>query len=133
MTTLAFVVRRVTATMTMLFLLGCTPDNYSAIPIQTWQGIDVLVETRPSPPTPGMNEAWVILTDAGKRPVPDAIVYIRATGASEWKQGIQDGHTGVFRRAIHIAEPARQRVEIKLVRRGVEGLLEFSTAATGQL
>lgn len=118
--------------MSTLFLLGCTPNNYSAIPIQTWQGIEVLVETRPAPPTPGMNEVWVILTDTEKRPIPDAIVNIRATSASEWKQGIQDGHTGVFRRAIRIADPAHQRIEIKLERKGVVGLLEFTTAATGQ-
>lgn len=120
------VVRRVGVVLSILFSLGCTPDNYSAIPIQTWQGIDVLVETRPTPPTPGMNEIWVILTDAGKHPIPDVIVYLKATGASEWIQAIQDGHTGVFRRAIHIAEPTRQRIEIKLERRGVEGLLAFS-------
>lgn len=113
-----------------LGLGACTPKNFAPIPSQTWQGVNVQIETRPSPPVQGMNEMWVMLTDDRHRPVFDVIVNLRATSIQEWQQGIQDGRTGVFRRAIRITDPQQQKIEVRLTRRGQETVLEFPMVGT---
>ena len=113
-----------------LGLTACTPENFAPIPSQNWQGIDVRIETHPAPPVQGMNEIWVMLTDDRRRPVFDALVNLRATSVQDWQQGIQDGHTGVFRRAILVSDPQRQKIEVKLTRRGQEAILAFPMVGT---
>ena len=119
--------------LAFLGLGACTPENFAPIPSQTWQGVDVQIETRPSPPVQGMNEMWVMLTDDHHRPVFDVIVNLRATSIQEWQQGIQDGRTGVFRRAIRITDPQQQKIEVKLTRRGQEAILEFPMTGTSAI
>lgn len=92
----------------MLLLIGlltaCSGAGPAArIPAQQWQNIVVEVQTRPEPVQPGMNEFLVLVTEERGRPVHDLIISMRVRADEPWRQAIQDGHSGVYRRALGLA------------------------------
>jgi len=95
-----------------LLLGACGPaDTAGQIGTQRWGNFDVAVELRPSPPREGHNEVVVIVSGERHRPVYDALVFVRSEKEQPWVQAIQDGHVGVYRRAVlfrHRADPALQ-------------------------
>lgn len=120
-----------------LSLPGCS-DNGSApgIPAQHWGDAEIDVQTRPMEVRPGMVEFLIIATTERGLPVHDMVVSVRMDKADPWSQTIQDGHSGVYRRAIWVA--AGQDTLYLQLRRGKEiDVLEFSlrpvlpAAATG--
>jgi hypothetical protein len=90
-----------------------------------WNGLDVSVESRPSPPRAGNNEVVVMVTGERHRPVFDAIVELRARSDADWVQAIEDGHVGVYRRAVNFGDANRAVLEVRLRRGGDEGTLSF--------
>jgi len=108
-------------------VLGCAPENLPTMPEQTWQDMTVHVEARPTPLKSGISEFWIILNDARGLPVHDVMVTMRAD-AGDWQQAIQDGHTGVYRRAVLIKEPARAVLTVRLRRKDQTGELFFPLA-----
>ncbi len=107
----------------MLFLLpmaGCSEDHSADIPPQKWQGMDVRVESRPSPPRTGMNEFLVLITDQRGRPGYDLVVSLRTADLDPWTQAIQDGQVGVYRRAAKVAPGARSVLQVQIKRNDTE-------------
>lgn len=93
-------------------------------PPQQWGDITVVAESRPSPPRVGMNEFLIIATAAGGKPAWDMVVMLRPEADESWRQAIQDGESGVYRKALPlVAGP--QSVHVKLTRNGDETMLEF--------
>lgn len=115
-----------------LSLGGCEDGPRYVVPSQTWHDITVRIESRPAPPVPGMNEFWVILNDARGIPVPNAVVSVRAASAT-WSQAIQDGHTGVYRRAIRVEDPTRHPLVVQLRLGKEQGELTFALDVEPQL
>lgn len=109
-------------------LSACEPAVQYEIPRQKWNDVVVRIESRPAPPTPGMNEFWIILNDTTGRPVTNVVVSVRASSSS-WNQAIQDGHTGVFRRAIRVDDPSSTPLLVQLRKGKQEAELSFSLAA----
>lgn len=91
---------------------GCSNGD-SAVPSQRWGDVIVQVETRPFPVETGMNEVLVIATDERGRPASELRVSARADDSEQWKQLIQDGLSGVYRRAVLIRSDT-QRLQIEL-------------------
>ncbi len=93
-----------------VILSGCSaePEAISA-PIK-WKEAIIELESHPSPVVAGMNEFMVLATEERGRPVRDLVISLKA-GNGQWRQAIQDGHSGVYRRAL--AVPAGS-VEIEL-------------------
>ncbi len=92
----------------VLCLSACSaPEEYVPIPVQNWDGTLIEIQTRPAPVSAGMNEFLVIATLERGKPVHDLIVSLRASDAQEWKQAIQDGHSGVYRKAVMVPKGAR--------------------------
>lgn len=91
---------------------GASPE----VPSQMWGDTEVSVETRPVLPTVGMNEFLVIATRKPRKPAFDLMVSIRMSESDPWRQAIQDGHVGVYRRALKVADPATQAVLVRLER-----------------
>jgi len=87
----------------VLFLSACSDPNVPKSPPQYWQGLEIVLETRPQVVTPGMNEFLVIITDKRGLPGSDLVVSLRTSETAAWSQAIQDGHSGVFRRAVRLA------------------------------
>lgn len=93
-------------------------------PPQQWGNASIAVQTRPAPPRVGMNEFLVIGTESGGKPAWNMIVMLR-TGADEnWRQAIQDGESGVYRKALPL-DPGQQILHVLLRRGGEETVLEF--------
>ncbi len=110
----------------MLALLGgCSGDRAPDSVPQQWQGLEVRVESRPSPPAPGMNEFLVIMTDRRGQPGWDYLVEVRSADGDPWKQAIQDGREGVFRRAAMVAPGERSVLQVRLRRNDQETVLRF--------
>jgi len=109
-------------------LSGCSaaPEAISD-PIK-WEEAVIELQSHPSPVAVGMNEFMVVATEERGRPVRDLIISLRA-GNGQWRQAIQDGHSGVYRRAL--AVPAGSvEIELKVRRKRTEneGILIFPIA-----
>ncbi len=108
----------------LLLLVACGGDRVADTQPQKWQDAEVRVESRPSPPRPGVNEFLVIVT--GKRgPVHDIMVSVRTDDQDQWIQAIQDGEVGVYRRAAKVAPGTRSVLQVQMKHNGVEGVLRF--------
>lgn len=88
-----------------LGLAGCGEEQILRLGPQNWNDLQFIVEARPAPIRVGMNEFIVIASRKEVRPGYDLIVSLRVDEKKEWKQAIQDGYTGVYRRAIRINDP----------------------------
>lgn len=109
----------------LLLLAAC--DGGNSVPDmqpQMWEGAEVRVESRPSPPRAGINEFLVIVT--GERgPVHDIMVSVRTDDHDQWVQAIQDGEVGVYRRAATVGSGTRSVLQVQLKRHGTEEVLLF--------
>ncbi len=120
---------RAAALTLALLLAACDADvaRY-APPDQRWHEWTVHVESRPAPLQKGMNEFWVVISDAhGARPKEGMLVRIR-TPESDWIQAIPDGGTGVYRRSAPVRNPDRARLLVRIREEGGkrrEGSLMF--------
>ena len=110
----------------MMFLLtacgGAKPEG--SIPPQQWQNIEFQIQTRPEVIQPGMIEFLVLATELHGRPVHDLVISLRMQEDDAWRQAIQDGLSGVYRRALHV--PASTTgVSVLVQRKGAEEKIEL--------
>lgn len=110
-----------------LLLAGCGGEPPLRFGPQTWQDISVFVETRPSPPRAGMNEFLVVATRKDRSHAWQLIVSLRTNPADDWRQAIQDGHVGVYRKALPVEDPAVDVLYLQVLdkRSGQTGELRF--------
>jgi hypothetical protein len=107
-------------------LASCSSgEDASQIGVRSWGTYDVAVEVRPSPPRPGHNEVVVIITGEHHRPVYDALVAVRADPDQPWVQAIEDGHVGVYRRAVVFGRGPAASLQVRLQRADAQSVLEF--------
>lgn len=100
-------------------LSSCADENAVRLGPQEWDETRFIVESRPSPVSRGMTEFIVIATRGSAKPGVGYIVSLRASEEKPWKQAIQDGYTGVYRRAVWVEDPQAGRLEVH-VRKGDE-------------
>lgn len=112
-------------------LVACSGGDSFSIGTQRWKDVQIVVESRPSPPEAGMNEFLVIASKKSGLPESGLIVSLRTNEQESWKQCIQDGHVGVYRRAIRVANPDKDVLEV-FIQRGdeEEGILKFPLKQT---
>ncbi len=106
---------------------GSSSDSY-VVGSGRWDAYDVSVESRPAPPRAGNNEVVVIITGERRQPVFDALVLVRAQPSAPWVQAIEDGHVGVYRRAVNFGHGSSAAIEVKLIRAEQEAILSFPVA-----
>lgn len=85
-----------------LLVAACSKGDQARIPVQVWNGIKVKIETHPYPVRAGYNEIWLMARRVEGGPAHNIIVSLRANESKEWVQSVQDGHIGVFRRAVEV-------------------------------
>ncbi len=91
-----------------------------------WLGnVEILVESRPGKPKVGMNEFLVIATHKDRKPAYRYIISIGIKGSNKWRQSIQDGYSGVYRRAIQVNNPSVDVLAVKLEKAGKTEVLYF--------
>lgn len=115
----------------LLLLQACSGGDVPQIPAQHWQDVTIELQTRPLRMRPGMNEFLVIATDSRGLPVHEMVVSLRMDEADPWSQTMQDGFSGVFRRAINV-EAGQDRVFVQLRRDKESVTLEFPLTAVIQ-
>lgn len=93
-----------------------------------WHGMDVVVESRPNPPTKGMNEFLVTVTDKHGRPGFDMVVSLRANEHDPWTQAIQDGQMGVYRRAVKVDPAIDTVLQVQIEAKGKADVINFPFA-----
>lgn len=104
---------------------ACSGGNDAAgPPSQQWGTANIAVQVRPVPPRAGMNEFLVIGTESGGKPVWNMMVMLRTDADEGWRQAIQDGESGVYRKALPL-EPGQQALHVMLRRGAEETVLEF--------
>lgn len=109
-----------------LLLNACSEEQHVAqIPPQKWNDYTVEMQSRPSPVVPGMNEFIVIISHGKGKPAHDFIVSVRIDDTAPWKQMIQDGYMGVFRRAVAVRDPSSEELNVQIQHGDDIGYLRF--------
>jgi hypothetical protein len=98
-----------------MFIAACGSSSAYVLGPKMYNDISILVEIRPGSPTVGMNEFLVMATHKNRIPASEYIVSIKIKGQDDWHQSIQDGATGVYRRAIRVNDPATDVLTVQLV------------------
>ncbi len=100
-----------------LLLAGCgAPPEGTRLPPQKWDNVIFELESRPMPVRVGMNELLVLATEERGRPVGDLLIDVRASEELAWRQTIQDGLSGVYRRAIRVP-PGATGISLRIKRK----------------
>lgn len=97
-------------------LSACADEQTVILGPQEWQDLSIRVETRPSPLRVGMNEFIVIASRDEYKPGVGLVVRLRVGENEKWRQAIQDGFTGVYRRAVRVDDPATQSLSVHMRR-----------------
>jgi len=95
-------------------LIGCGRGNAYILVPQQWDNTEFIVEIRPGAPRVGMNEFVVIATGLDRVPAYAYVISIQIEGGHKWAQMIQDGHSGVYRRAVAVRDPANDILHVKV-------------------
>lgn len=105
-------------------LIAACGDPIPTLPPKSWADITVVVETRPPVLQSGMNEFIVIASRSDRRSAHDLIVELRIN-EGRWRQAIQDGHVGAYRRAMRVDDPQNDVLFVKIEDDNREGVLRF--------
>jgi len=106
-----------------LALYGCSGDTQES-PVENWRDLQVHVESRSYGPIPEMKEVLVFVN---RRVLPawDCRVDLRTSDADPWKQAIEDGHVGVYRRAAKVDEHEHSVLQVWIRAEGNETILRI--------
>jgi hypothetical protein len=97
-----------------LALAGCGSDDADSLGQQRLGDVIIEVQCRPTPIALGMNEFLVLATDVNGAPAHDMLVDLRMKDGAEWQQAIQDGFSGVYRKALEVKsldDPLQVRIK----------------------
>ena len=108
-----------------LNLSGCGRDSAYVLGPKQWKDISVFVEIRPTPPIVGMNEFLVVATHTDGKPAYEYVVSVKTSQMTEWVQAIQDGHSGIYRRAVRIDDTRSDELEVMFKAQNGAGHLVF--------
>ncbi len=127
--------KRFALLLAVVLLMACSGEDYApgsnAIPPQYIDDIQLRLESRPEPVRPGMNEFLVIATTKRGLAAYNMVVSLRTSEQQEWRQAIEDGESGVYRRAL-LLRPGDKAlfVEVRQPRRGKTKVLRFPIQLT---
>jgi len=107
-----------------LILSGCGSGVSSTLGQQRLADVVIEVQCRPAPVTIGMNEFLVIATDIHGGPVHNLLVELRLKDDEDWRQAIQDGFSGVYRKALGVGS-LQDLLRVRIKRGGTETELRF--------
>ncbi len=103
-----------------LLLLACgVPEDQYQIPAQKWEDIVIKVESQPAPVVVGMNEFLILATLERGKPVHELVIALRGGDSEPWQQAIQDGFSGVYRKAV-IVPPGVDELQVQVRRKRTE-------------
>ena len=108
-----------------LLLAGCGSDEtVHYLGTQQWNDVSVAVEARSAGNSPSY-EFMVIATIGRSKPAHNLYVQVRVNETEPWKQAIQDGMVGVYRRAYKVERPDKDVLLVQLRRGEEQGVLQY--------
>ncbi|MGA2776413.1 MAG: hypothetical protein ABSF94_02575 [Steroidobacteraceae bacterium] len=107
-----------------LALAGCSGDTLDS-PTLTWRDLQVHVESRSYGPIPDTKELLVFVNRNRVLPAWDCRVDLRTSDQDPWKQAIEDGHVGVYRRAAKVDAGEHSVVQVWIRTEGSETVLRI--------
>jgi hypothetical protein len=116
--------RRAALPALVLALCGCSGGTQDS-PTENWRDLQVHVESRSYAPIPGMKELLVFINRNRVLPAWDCRVDLRTSDADPWKQAIEDGHVGVYRRAAKVDGREHSVLQIWIHAEGNETVLRI--------
>lgn len=116
--------RFLTILLFLVALTGC-PGGAVISEAQQWKDLTFRVETRPPIVKPGMIEFLVLANRGERKRAHDLIVSIRIGESGKWRQAIQDGHVGVYRRALRVSNPDTEKLYVHVKHADEEKVLIF--------
>src|SRR5271169_1192715 len=114
-----------------LVLCGCSGATQDT-PTVNWRDLHVHVESRSYGPIPGMKELLVFVNRNGVLPAWDCRVDLRTSDADPWKQAIEDGRVGVYRRAAKVDDGEHSMLQVRISAEGNETVLHFPLTRNAQ-
>ena len=108
----------------VVMLSACGEAVKNPIAPQEWDGVVFEVQTRPAVIKGGMIEFLILATEKSGRPVRNLVISLRMNEADEWRQAIQDGHSGVYRRALNVS-PSATSLSLNVRRKKTEDEAEL--------
>jgi hypothetical protein len=114
------------ATTAGIALLACgcgggTQDSATLL----WRDLQIHVESRGYGAVPEMKELLVYINKGSTLPAWNCRVEIRTSDEDPWKQAIEDGYVGVYRRAAKVDDRDHSRVQVRIRAEGDETVLIF--------
>ena len=103
-------------------LCGCGGGTQDS-PTQYWGDLQIHVESRSYGPIPEMKELLVFINRGHDLPAWNCRVDLRTSDADPWTQAIEDGHVGVYRRALKVDEGEHSVLQIWIRTAGNETVL----------
>ncbi len=116
------------ATMAASLLAGCS-ESTQVLPTTEWRDLQVHVEARSYGPIPSMREMLVFVNTRTGLPGWDCEVSVRTSDSDTWKQAIEDGHVGVYRRAAKVDAGEHSVLQVWIRAEGAETVLRFALPA----
>ena len=116
--------RRAALPALVMALFGCSGGTQDS-PTENWRDLQIHVESRSYAPIPGMKELLVFINRNRVLPAWDCRVDLRTSDADPWKQAIEDGHVGVYRRAAKVDEREHSVLQIWIHAEGNETVLRI--------
>lgn len=75
-----------------------------------------------------MVEFLIIANRPPRRPAHDLLVFISIDEDGAWQQAIQDGHMGVYRRALNVTDPENNVLNVRIRHDDRDSTLQFPLA-----
>lgn len=106
-----------------LLLFGCGGAGETSPPLE-WRDLTIHVESRSYGPIPEMKELLVFVNRGRTLPAWNCRIDLRTSDADPWKQAIEDGHVGVYRRALKVDDKEHAVLQIWIRTAGEEAVLK---------
>jgi hypothetical protein len=106
-----------------MMLCGCTGASQDS-PTEYWRDLRIHVETRSYSAVPGMRELLVFVNRGAELPAWDCRIDLRTSDADAWKQAIEDGRVGVYRRAAQV-DQEHSVLQVRIQAEGSETVLRI--------
>jgi len=106
-----------------LLTSGCGGGTQDS-PTLFWRDLQIHVESRGYGAVPEMKELLVYINQGSTLPAWNCRVEIRTSDEDPWKQAIEDGYVGVYRRAAKV-DRDHSSVQVRIRAEGDETVLIF--------
>ena len=113
--------------LVLTFLLsGCVDIPIYRFAPQQWNDVVITVEARPGPTSGAVCEFVIIASFLNNTPAHTIRVSLRMNDQGPWKQAIQDGMVGVYRRSDRVNSLDTDVFYIQLRHKDAEAVLRFA-------